>query len=147
MKDMIPDKPGKVLTPSETRTLAAMADRIFPKTDTPGAMEIGVLNYIDIALTGDYAALAPLYRLGLRAVNRFARAKFAKRFPDLNEEQKDAVLGRPRRRGDGSGASEDPRHHLGVDLVFRAAEGDDRDGRRRRLTHRALAAPPRARRA
>jgi gluconate 2-dehydrogenase gamma chain len=55
-------------------------------------MEIGVLNYIDIALTGDYAALAPLYRLGLRAVNRFARAKFAKRFPDLNEEQKDAVL-------------------------------------------------------
>jgi gluconate 2-dehydrogenase gamma chain len=92
MKDMMPDKSGKALTPSETRTLAAIADRIFPKTDTPGAVEIGVLNYIDIALTGDYAALAPLYRQGLRAVNRLAQAKFAKRFPDLNEEQKDAVL-------------------------------------------------------
>ena len=92
MKDMIPDKPGKALTPSETRTLAAIADRIFPKTDTPGAVEIGVLNYINIALMGDYAVLAPLYRQGLRAVNRLAQAKFAQRFPDLNEEQKDAVL-------------------------------------------------------
>jgi gluconate 2-dehydrogenase gamma chain len=92
MKDKTPDKPGKTLTPGEARTLAAIADRIFPKTDTPGAVEIGVLNYIDIALTGDYAPLAPLYRQGLRAVNRLAQAKFDKRFPDLNEEQKDAVL-------------------------------------------------------
>ena len=92
MKDTSPDKPGEVLTPSEARTLAAIADRIFPKTDTPGAVEIGVLDYIEIALKGDYAALAPLYRQGLRAVNRLAQAKFAKRFPALREEQKDAVL-------------------------------------------------------
>jgi gluconate 2-dehydrogenase gamma chain len=92
MKDTTADKPGEVLMPSEARTLAAIADRIFPKTDTPGAVEIGVLNYIDIALTGDYAVLAPLYRQGLRAVNRLAQAKFAKRFADLNEEQKDTVL-------------------------------------------------------
>jgi gluconate 2-dehydrogenase gamma chain len=92
MKDMTPDKPGKALTPSEARTLAAIADRIFPKTETPGAVEIGALDYIAIALAGDYAALAPLYRQGLRAVNRLAQVKFAKRFPDLNEEQKDAVL-------------------------------------------------------
>jgi gluconate 2-dehydrogenase gamma chain len=92
MKDRVPDEPSKALTPSETRTLAAIADRIFPQTDTPGAVEIGALNYIDIALSGDYAALAPLYRRGLRTVNRLAQAKFAKRFPDLDEEQKDAVL-------------------------------------------------------
>jgi gluconate 2-dehydrogenase gamma chain len=92
MKGMTPDKADKALTPSEARTLAAIADRIFPKTDTPGAVEIGALNYIDIALAGDYAALAPLYHQGLRAVNRLAQAKFVKRFPGLNEEQKDAVL-------------------------------------------------------
>jgi len=92
MEDMTSNKPAKVLTPSETCTLAAIADRIFPKTDTPGAVEIGVLNYIDVALMGDYAALVPFYRQGLRAVNRLAQAKFAKRFPDLNEEQKEAVL-------------------------------------------------------
>jgi gluconate 2-dehydrogenase gamma chain len=91
IKDAI-TRNSKSVTPVELETLAAIVDRIFPETDTPGAVEIGVLNYIDIALTGDYAALAPLYRQGLRAVNRVARAKFAKRFPDLNEEQKDAVL-------------------------------------------------------
>ncbi|HEY2921191.1 MAG TPA: gluconate 2-dehydrogenase subunit 3 family protein [Candidatus Binatia bacterium] len=82
----------KILTSGEGKTLESIADRIFPKTDTPGAVEIGVLNYIDVALAGDYAALAPLYRQGLRAVNRLAQARFAKRFADLNEEQKDALL-------------------------------------------------------
>ena len=81
-----------VLTPAEGETLEAIAERIFPKTDTPGAVEIGVLNYIDIALAGDYAPLVPLYRQGLRAVERFALSKFAERFSDLTEEQKDAVL-------------------------------------------------------
>jgi gluconate 2-dehydrogenase gamma chain len=82
----------KVLTSVEVRMLESIAERIFPKTDTPGAVEIGVVDYIDSALAGDYAALAPLYRQGLRAVNRLAQAKFAKRFPALKEEQKDAVL-------------------------------------------------------
>jgi gluconate 2-dehydrogenase gamma chain len=82
----------EVLTPAEGETLGAIADRIFPKTDTPGAVEIGVLNYIDIALAGDYAPLVPLYRQGLRAVERFVQTKFAERFSDLTEKQKDAVL-------------------------------------------------------
>ena len=72
----------EVLTPVECETLGAIADRIFPKTDTPGAVEIGVLNYIDIALAGDYAPLVPLYRQGLRAAERFAQAKFAERFSE-----------------------------------------------------------------
>jgi gluconate 2-dehydrogenase gamma chain len=82
----------RILTRGEVKTLESIADRIFPKTDTPGAVEIGVLNYIDIALAGDYAPLVPLYRQGLRAVDRFARATLGKRFSDLNEDQKDAVL-------------------------------------------------------
>src|SRR6266550_3132007 len=42
-----------VLTVGETKTLAAVADRIFPKTDTPGAVEVGAVDYIEIALTAD----------------------------------------------------------------------------------------------
>ena len=83
---------SKVLSNEEAVTLAAIAERIFPKTDTPGAAEIGAVNYIDIALAGDYAALAPLYRQGLRAVQRYARAKFGKRFFELADDDKDAVL-------------------------------------------------------
>jgi gluconate 2-dehydrogenase gamma chain len=81
-----------VLTPDEVETLAAIADRIFPKTDTPGAVEIGAMEYIDIALAGDYAALAPLYREGLRFLDRLARKQFDKTFADLTDEHKDALL-------------------------------------------------------
>ena len=81
-----------VLAPDEVETLAAIAERIFPKTDTPGAVEIGAVDYIDLALAGDYAPLAPLYRQGLLFVDRHARTKFGALFADLPDEQKDAVL-------------------------------------------------------
>ena len=83
---------AKVLRSFEMETLRAIADRIFPKTDTPGAVEIGALEYIAIALAGDYSALVPLYREGLRAVDRSAQSKFGRRFADLTHEQKDDVL-------------------------------------------------------
>jgi gluconate 2-dehydrogenase gamma chain len=82
----------KPLNVSERRVLAAAADRIFPATDTPGAVEIGAVDYIEIALAGAYAALAPLYRSGLRALNRHAKAKFSAPFAALSGEQKDSVL-------------------------------------------------------
>jgi gluconate 2-dehydrogenase gamma chain len=81
-----------VLTADEIETLSAIADRIFPKTDTAGAVEIGAIHYIEIALAGDYAALLPLYRAGLRMIHRFAQSKFGRRFDSLTEAQKDAVL-------------------------------------------------------
>jgi gluconate 2-dehydrogenase gamma chain len=79
-------------TLTEGSTLAAIADRIFPKTNTPGAIEAGALDYIDLALRGDYAQSLPLYRRGLRAVNRHARRKFGGKFANLDAEQKDVVL-------------------------------------------------------
>lgn len=80
------------LTPKEAQTLTAIADRIFPATDTPGAVEIGAVNYIDVALGGDYAPLTPLYRRGLRALNRYAQKKFGGRFHSLADEEKDSLL-------------------------------------------------------
>jgi len=85
-------KSPKVLTPRQARTLAAMADRIFPRTDTPGAVEIGALEYIENALAGDYATLLPLYRAGLRAIDRHARSKHGEPFAQLSPAQEDDVL-------------------------------------------------------
>jgi gluconate 2-dehydrogenase gamma chain len=82
----------KALSAAEVRTLAAIAERIFPATDTPGAVEIGAVNYVAIALAGDYAALVPLYHTGLRAVNRHAKARFGGEFSRLSDEQQDWVL-------------------------------------------------------
>ena len=83
---------ANVLAAEEIKTLSAIADRIFPKTDTPGAVEIGAIRYIEIALGGDYAPLLPLYRAGLRFVERYAKTKFARPFHSLADAQKDAVL-------------------------------------------------------
>jgi gluconate 2-dehydrogenase gamma chain len=93
---MRPDKQErarfKVLTQEESETLECIAERIFPATDTPGAVEIGAVCYIDTALAGDYAALVPLYRKGLRAVNRHSRATFGRDFRALSSESQVAVL-------------------------------------------------------
>ena len=67
---MVKSEKPKALSHEESLVLTAIAERVFPKTDTPGAVEIGAVNYIEIALVGDYAALAPLYRQGLRALQR-----------------------------------------------------------------------------
>ncbi len=79
-------------TSSQAETLQALAERIFPKTDTAGAVEAGALDYISEALAGDYAPYLRLYRRGLHALERCARTKFAADFPVLSDEQKDSLL-------------------------------------------------------
>lgn len=85
-------QPMNIFAEEEALILAAIAERIFPKTDTPGAVEIGAVNYIEIALAGDYAALVPLYHQGLRAIQRYSRSKFNKNFLELSDTDKDTVL-------------------------------------------------------
>lgn len=80
------------LTRSETRVLAALAERIFPATESPGAIDAGALEYIERALAGDYAELVPEYRKGLKAVDRHAHEKFGGKFVSLSDAEKDAVL-------------------------------------------------------
>lgn len=82
----------RALTRPEVDTLVAIADRIFPNTDTPGAVEIGAVSYIEAALAGDYAALVPLYREGLRAIERAARDRTGARFAELTGQQQDDIL-------------------------------------------------------
>lgn len=81
-----------MFTEHERLIVCAIAERIFPTTDSPGAVEIGALDYVETALAGDYAAQAPLYRQGVRAVDRYARARFEKVFLRLTDAEKDAVL-------------------------------------------------------
>jgi len=81
-----------VLTANETRVLAAIADRIFPATDSSGAVEAGAVEYIDRALAGDYAEFLSSYRKGLTAIDRHSREKFGAKFVRLSDADKNAVL-------------------------------------------------------
>lgn len=63
------------LSATQRGTLAALADAIIPRTDTPGATDVGVLAWIDV-IVADYYTDADRRALttGLDAINEQARA-------------------------------------------------------------------------
>ena len=85
------EKPN-ALSHEQGLMLAAIAERIFPATDTPGAVDAGAVDYILIALRGAYASQLPFYRSGLRAINRRAREMFGAGFTALSDAQQNSIL-------------------------------------------------------
>jgi gluconate 2-dehydrogenase gamma chain len=129
--DAVPN-PGKggFLTADETRIVGAIFDRLIPADDlSPGATELGCVEFLDRQLAGDYGNAAAMYRsgpfaegtpqqgwqgratpaeryrAGLAAVDRYARDRHNRPFADLPAERQDALLhemeqGRARFRGE-----------------------------------------------
>jgi gluconate 2-dehydrogenase gamma chain len=81
-------------TPQEAAEVEAMASRIIPSDETPGAKEAGVVYFIDRALVTFAADSQKDYREGIVEVQEIV----AKRFPGVTKfsaatpEQQDAVL-------------------------------------------------------
>lgn len=82
------------LEPAEAAGLEAIAARIIPSDDTPGAREAGVIHFIDQSLGGFMAAAAPDLRAGLAALDTLAaEARAGGRFEALGAADQDALLG------------------------------------------------------
>lgn len=81
------------LTIRQARLVDAIAARILPTTDTPGAVEAGAVFYIDRTLAGPYPHLLSRYARGLRALSKHAKGRFGASFEKLNGEQQDSILG------------------------------------------------------
>ena len=81
------------LAPAQAATLAAAADRIIPRTDTPGAADVGVPAFID-RLYGEFMTPAEqkLLMEGLQEIDSAAKTAHGSGFPALNATQQDAVL-------------------------------------------------------
>lgn len=85
--------PLMVLNSHEGRTAAALFEHFFPADENgPGATEIGVLTYVDRALSGAYRDRAETYRLGLAALDRAARDRYGTVFADCDLDQRDALV-------------------------------------------------------
>lgn len=115
----------RYLDPIDAQTVEAMAERIWPATDaSPGAMDAGVIYYIDQALAGPYVQFRLAYRDGLGALNQVSRSQFGKPFHELSGDQQDELLsaidaGEIEREGQ-EGAEEPP-----TTQGSRAATGED----------------------
>jgi hypothetical protein len=81
------------LTADEMRTITAMADQIIPKTDTPGAVDVGVPAFIDRMLAGYYQDKErTIIRTGLGAVSTDGAELAGKHFADLTSEQQVTLM-------------------------------------------------------
>ena len=78
-------------TPAEYATLSKLTDVIIPATETPGAAQAGVPEYIDrvVSLNKEHQ---PLIRAGLAWLEQQAKARFSREFQALGEADHIAIL-------------------------------------------------------
>ena len=92
-----PDGTGEVktgfLTAEETATVIAMAEQIIPRTDTPGALDVGVPAFIDRMLAGYYTDKERgIVRAGLASANADAAKLRGKPFAQLTVDEQVALM-------------------------------------------------------
>lgn len=81
------------LNAEESRIISAMAEQIIPRTDTPGAIDAGVPNFIDRMVSGYYQPKEKeIIRAGLRQVATDAMELRGKSFADLAPEDQVALM-------------------------------------------------------
>jgi gluconate 2-dehydrogenase gamma chain len=82
------------LTPAQGAVAGAAADRILPRTDTPGAADVGVPAFLD-RFYGEFMTddERRLFVAGLDAIEAAAKAAHNGSFAGLTSAQQDAVLG------------------------------------------------------
>jgi hypothetical protein len=82
------------LSGDEAREIIAIAARILPTTDTPGATEAGAVYFFDQALGGLLSWAADSFRADLANFEAGIRERFpgAERFSDLDTADQDAWL-------------------------------------------------------
>ena len=84
---------GAFFNHNQAATIAAFTDRLMPSAPgKPGALDAGVLNYIDLALAGAYADLQDFYRRGLAQLDAYCRKTFKGPFVRLSAPRQDEVI-------------------------------------------------------
>jgi gluconate 2-dehydrogenase gamma chain len=80
-------------TDLEARTVEAIAERIIPQNgEEAGATQAGVVYYIDRTITGFGRELQRVYRLGLRALQRYCEQSYSMGYLEMTPEIQDEVV-------------------------------------------------------
>ena len=92
---------GVLLSVDQSKTLSGMVESIIPKTDTPGAGELGVAAFVQTMVKDCYDKKAQdnLSR-GVDALDALSAKNFGKSFSDASKEQKVQLLQEIEKSGD-----------------------------------------------
>jgi gluconate 2-dehydrogenase alpha chain len=90
---LLPGQAFTALNLSEAATLDALFEQLFPADENgPGASSIGVIQYLDRALSGPYGPHLETYRLGVYALNAESVSRFAKTFVEADFIQQQELI-------------------------------------------------------
>ena len=93
LEDDTPGMAPRALTPAQYRAVAAAAEHILPRTDTPGATDARVADFIDVMLAGWYSTEdRDRFIAGLAELDARARRAYRRAFVDGRSEQRTALL-------------------------------------------------------
>lgn len=81
--------PFTILTDAEAAAMRALAARILPTDETPGAEEAGVVYFVDLAVAGPFAGMLEIVRPGLAELDTWTERRGGARFADLSPEAQD----------------------------------------------------------
>jgi len=88
-------RPAAGLTEAQLALINAIADGIIPRTDTPGASDVGVTSFVDVIVSENYDdAERDRFVAGLEAIDADARANAATAFAALAADARAAAIGR-----------------------------------------------------
>jgi hypothetical protein len=80
--------PPRFFTADEQAAVTVMAEQIIPRTDTPGAIDLGVPAFIDRMMADFYLPrVQQTVRAGLVKVDADAQGKYGKKFVALTSDQ------------------------------------------------------------
>jgi gluconate 2-dehydrogenase gamma chain len=84
---------GAFFNDDDSRTITAFAERLMPGAPgKPGATDAGVLNYIDLALSGAYKDQQDFYRRGVAQLDAHCVKTYGKPFRSISAAQQDECI-------------------------------------------------------
>lgn len=84
---------GAFFNADDAATIAAFTERLMPGAPgKPGALDAGVLNYIDLALAGAYSDQQDFYRRGLNALEAYCQKTYKASFVTVGAERQNEVI-------------------------------------------------------
>ena len=111
--------PGRALSATQLEQVRALADAILPRTDTPGALDVGAPEFVDLLLAEWYPEDERKRLLaGLDALDARCREKHGRPFAELDSPGRNAFLATVDGVRGPSGSPEDTYTRIKEQLVF-----------------------------